>query len=239
MKRGYATYGHAIGIIMLDCHFTRIPGDMGNASTFDYPVLYKVVRGVPVEKIVTEGDARYLAPFVDAARELESCGVRAITTSCGCLALFQKVLSAAVGIPLFASTLVQVPLIHQMLGGKGKVGILAADSRILRDEHFQAVGWSQQQIPIAIASLHDCKHFPRLMDPDYEIDPMAIEGEAVAAAKALLTTEEVRALVLECTNLVPYAAAIQAAVHLPIFDIVTLTNMVHDAVVRSSYVGHL
>lgn len=240
MRKGFATYGHAIGIIMLDCAFTRIPGDMGNATTFDFPVLYNVVRGVPVEKIVNEGDANYLAPFVDAARELEANGVRAITTSCGCLALFQKELAAAVNVPLFASTLLQVPLVYQMLGRGGKVGIIAADARVLTDEHFQGVGWSSRDIPIVTASLHDCDEFPRLMEAGHEADFAQIESEAVEAARRLIASDrEVRAVVIECTNLVPYAAAIQSAIGLPVFDIVTLTNMVHNAVVRSAFAGHL
>lgn len=240
MRRGYATYGHAIGIMVLDTRFTRVPGDIGNATTFDFPVLYKVVRGVPVEKIVNERDESYLAPFIAAARELEAEGVRAITTSCGCLALYHPTLAAAVNVPLYSSTLIQVPLIHQMLGGRGKVGILAADSALLSDDHFRAVGWSMQHIPIALASMHECAEFPRLLEPGHAADFATIEAEAVAVARAFIRAEpEVRAIVIECTNLVPYAAAIQAATELPIFDIVTLTTMVHHATTRRRFEGFI
>lgn len=35
-------YGFPIGmILMLDTAFPRIPGDIGNALTWDFPVLYK------------------------------------------------------------------------------------------------------------------------------------------------------------------------------------------------------
>jgi hypothetical protein len=240
MKRGYAIYGHSIGIIMLECSFCRIPGDMGNATTFDFPILYKVVHGVPVEKVVNQRDESYLSPFISAARDLEADGVRAITTSCGCLALFHEQLSRSVKIPLFSSTLIQVPLIHQMIGGRGKIGILAADSRLLSDDHFRAVGWSMQHIPIAMASMHECEEFPKLLEGVPDVDLDKIESEAVSVSKRLLMDEpNTGAIVIECTNLVPYAFAIQEAVGLPIFDIVTLTNMVHQATVRKRFTGYL
>jgi Asp/Glu/hydantoin racemase len=240
IMRGFATYGHSIGIIMLDCVFQRIPGDIGNATTFDFPVLYRIVRGVPVEKIVNERDENYLPPFIEAARELEADGVRAITTSCGCLALYHKALVKAVKIPVFTSTLMQVPLVHQMLGGTGKVGILAADLSLLTDDLFQAVGWSMKKIPVVMVSMDSSGEFTKLHSGVSEIDFHKIESDAVAEVRKLIETEpDVRALIIECTNLVPYAAAIQRAIQLPIFDIVTLTNMVHQAAVRRRFTGYL
>ena len=41
---------------------------------------------------------------------------------------------------------------------------------------------------------------------------------------------EIGAIVLECTNMPPYRADIQAATGLPVFDITTLVRMVHDSV---------
>ena len=42
---GKAIYGAPLGILMLEARFPRIPGDMGNAATWPFPVLYRVVRG--------------------------------------------------------------------------------------------------------------------------------------------------------------------------------------------------
>jgi Asp/Glu/hydantoin racemase len=238
MKRGYATYGHNIGIIMLECSFTRLPGDMGNATTFKFPVLYHVVRGVPVEKIINERDESYLPAFVKAARALEAAGVRAITTSCGCLALYHSVLAKAVKVPVFSSTLIQVPLVYTMLGGIGKICILAADSRLLSEDHFRSVGWSMQDISIVMASMHECEEFPKLAGGYSEIDFRKIENEAISVVQKTLASEpDVRAIVIECTNLVPYASAIQEHVGLPIFDIVTLTSMMQEVTARKRFKG--
>ncbi|MEL7632233.1 MULTISPECIES: hypothetical protein [Sporomusa] len=37
----------------------------------------------------------------------------------------------------------------------------------------------------------------------------------------------------------PYAAAIQAAVNLPVFDFITLINFVHQAVAQKPYYGFM
>jgi len=243
-KKRQAIYGHSIGIIMLDCLFPRMPGDIGNASTFDFPVLYRVVREVAHQKIVDERDERFLEPFISAARELEMEGVKAITTSCGFLSVFQQKLAQAVTVPFFASSLMQVPLVYQMLGKRGKVGILAAEAntRRLSDDHFTEVGWSMKDIPIAVATIEECEEFKRGLflegegPPDMNVSK--IEEEITEVIRKLLRDEpEVRALVIECTNIAPFTNAIQIATGLPIFDIITLTKMVHDACVRSTYYG--
>ena len=75
---GRPFYGESIGVLMLDSQFPRIPGDVGNATTFNFPVRYKVVRGASPSRVVLDRDPSLLAPFVEAAQELASEGVRAI-----------------------------------------------------------------------------------------------------------------------------------------------------------------
>jgi hypothetical protein len=96
---------------MLDTHFPRIPGDMGNAGTFDFPVRYHRVDGASPDKVVRGGHQALLPSFIEGARFLEREGVRAITTNCGFLAKFQREMVAAVSIPVFTSSLMLVPLV--------------------------------------------------------------------------------------------------------------------------------
>lgn len=239
-RKSAATYGHSIGIIMLDCTFQRIPGDIGNATTFPFPVQYKVVHGVPVNKIVNERDETYLPPFIEAAKELEAGGVRAITTSCGCLAYYHRILANSVRIPVFTSTLLQVPLVHEMLGDNAKVGILAADSSLLTDDLFKGVGWSIKDIPVTVISMNSSSELVRFHADDPNIDFEIIREDVVNSVKKCIDIDpDIRALVIECSNLVPYAADIQDAIQIPIFDIVTLVNMVHQATVRKGFNGYL
>ena len=45
-RRGARNYGIAVGILQLDCSLPFIPGDVDNADTYDFPVIYKVVPGL-------------------------------------------------------------------------------------------------------------------------------------------------------------------------------------------------
>jgi len=112
LRGGYTNYGETIGILMLHTKFPRPRGDIGNALSYDFPVRYKIVRGAHATKIMgDEPDPTLLEPFMEAARELVVAdGVKAITTSCGFLAPFQKQLAVAVNIPVFASSLIQAAI---------------------------------------------------------------------------------------------------------------------------------
>ena len=93
-KGGKAIYGAPLGILMLDAKFPRIPGDMGNATTWPFPVLYKVVRGASPERVVLNGATGLLDAFLEAATDLVAQGAEAITTNCGFLSIFQHELAA-------------------------------------------------------------------------------------------------------------------------------------------------
>ena len=52
VRGGKAIYGASVGILMLEAQFPRIPGDMGNATTWDFPVHYRVVRDASPDRVV-------------------------------------------------------------------------------------------------------------------------------------------------------------------------------------------
>ena len=56
-RGGKTLYGAPLGILMLEANFPRIPGDMGNGTTWPFPVLYRVVSGASPEKVVLKGAA--------------------------------------------------------------------------------------------------------------------------------------------------------------------------------------
>jgi Asp/Glu/hydantoin racemase len=217
----------------MDTTFVRIRGDIGNAETWDFPVCYKVVKGASFDRVVVKGDPRLVQPFVKAAQDLEAMGVKAITTSCGFLSLFQRELTDAVSIPVFTSSLLQVPLVFRMLERDQKVGIITAHSPSLTDRHLTAVG--ARDIPHVIIGMEGQPEFCRIISGD-SYDPLKIESESVNVAKQLLRDHpEVGGIVLECTNMSPYAKAIQEETGSPVFDIVTLTELVHSSLVKKDY----
>jgi Asp/Glu/hydantoin racemase len=238
---GYNTYGFSIGILMNESTFPRIPGDLGNATTFDFPVRLKVVRGAWYDRVVVQGDQKLLEPFLLAAKELEAEGVKAITTNCGFLAMFQKQLAAAVNVPVFTSSLMLVPLVHRMLSPEQAVGIMTVNSAALTDRHFDGAGWSREEIPAVIAGLENEKIFTRVFAEDLQaLNFDAMAKDMVTVAKRMVSEHpEVGAIVFECTNMAPYVHEVQEAVGLPIFDIQTLIRMVYGTLHQQPYVGHM
>lgn len=231
VRGGQNIFGFSVGILMLDTHFPRIPGDMGNAATFDFPVLYHRVSGASPERVVRLGQRELLPAFIEGARALEREGVRAVTTNCGFLAMFQSEVAAAVSIPVFTSSLMLVPLVHRMLPPGQAVGIMTVDASSLRPDHFAGAGITKD-VPTVIAGLEAEKEFTRVMlDNQMELDVDIARQEHLTVSRRMVEAHpEIGAIVLECTNMPPYRADIQAATGRPVFDITTLVRMVHDAV---------
>lgn len=230
VRGGFNQYGFTVGILMLDTRFPRIPGDMGNAATFPFPVRYQRVPGADPDLVVRRGAAALLPAFVAGARALASEGVGAITTNCGFLAKFQREMAAAVAVPVFTSSLLLVPLVHRLLPAGRRVGIMTVNGASLGPEHLQGAGITPD-IPIAVAGLEGEKEFTRvLLDDEMELDVDAARAEHVAVARRLIAGHpDVGAIVLECTNMPPYTADVQRETGLPVFDIVSLVTMVHGA----------
>jgi Asp/Glu/hydantoin racemase len=228
-----------IGILLLDARFPRPPGDIAYARTFDFPVLYRVVKQATPSRVVEEAAAGLVDAFCDAARALEADGVRAICTSCGFLALHQAALASAVSVPVFTSSLLQIPMLLAALPSDRKVGVLTISEHSLTPAHFAAVGVPSLD-RVVIAGLEQATALYRpIMDNCGPLDVSAAADQVVAAARTLAETHpEVAALVLECTNLPPYAAQIQQATNLPVWDAITLVNWVYAAVYQRDSSKH-
>jgi hypothetical protein len=238
-RGGRSIYGEAIGILLLDTKFPRVPGDIGNASTFDFPVRIRMIPGATPQRIVLEGDESILPEFVKAGKELEAAGVRAITTSCGYLTTFQEALINAVNIPVFTSSLLQVPMVSRMMRRGKKVGILTIDSRRLNETCLKAAGITNE--PIVIMGSEEVPDFYNTYPRGaLEIDPEKVEKAVIEMVKKLLQkAPDVGAIVCEAINYAPYAAGVQEATGLPWFDIIDLTKLVYNAVVKKRYIGFL
>jgi len=229
VRGGFNQYGFTVGILMLDTRFPRIPGDMGNAATFPFPVRYHRVTGASPDLVVRRGAEGLLPAFVEGARALEREGVGAVTTNCGFLVKYQREMAAAVTIPVFTSSLLLVPLVHRMLPAGKRVGIMTVNSTSLGPEHLAGAGIAPDT-PLAVAGLEGEKEFTRvLLGDEMELDPELAREEHVRVARRLVSEHpDIGAIVLECTNMPPYTADIQRETGRPVFDITTLVRMAHD-----------
>jgi hypothetical protein len=235
-RGGKGIYGARVGILMLETRFPRIPGDMGNAETWPFPVLYKVVPGASPRRVVCDKAAGLLDAFLAAAEELVRIGADGITTTCGFLSLCQRELAAHVGVPVATSSLMQIPLIERMLPPGKRVGVLTVSAANLSQQHLLAAG-ADPATPIV--GTDGGSEFTRVMIDDEErLDVAAAERDILAAGDQLVEQHEgIGAIVLECTNMVPYAWALSRRLRLPVFSIRSFVTWFHAGLVPRDF-GH-
>ena len=224
---GKAIYGAPLGILMLEARFPRIPGDMGNGTTWPFPVLFRVVRGADPERVVLQGARGLLPDFIAAARDLVDLGAEAITTNCGFLSLFQRELAEAVNVPVATSSLMQVPWVQATLPPGQRVGVITVSRGSLTEAHLDAAGVPRD---VPVAGTENGREFFRVLirAEKTDMDVALAEADIIAAGRDLVARHpEVGAIVLECTNMPPYAAALREAVGLPVYDIYSMITWFH------------
>lgn len=218
-RGGKQIYGAPIGILMLEARFPRIPGDMGNAGTWPFPVLYRVVDGASPDVVVRKGAPGMLDPFIDAGRDLIRQGAEAITTNCGFLALFQAELSAALEVPVATSALMQVPMVQALLPPGKRVGLITISAASMTPQHLVGAG-CPADLPV-IGTDAGTTFTRSILGNELELDVEASRQDLVAAAREMMTRHpDIGAIVLECTNMPPYQADVQAAIGVPVFSMV-------------------
>ena len=204
-----------LGVLMLDTQFPRPEGDIGHPSAFGVPTQRCIVKGAWPDKIVQSGaglrKGRVVTPMLQLVRRLAHDGAKAITTSCGFLVLLQKEMQAAVKIPVVTSSLLQLPA---LLGLNAKVGVLTISSSKLGVEHLRAAGVPRERLVDVVIQGVDAKSefATAILGNRATMDLDRAGAEVVAAAVALKKREpSIECVVLECTNMPPYRAAIEAA----------------------------
>lgn len=212
--------GGPVGVIMMNTHFPRLPGDIGNPDTFAGRVLYRRVDGARVATVVRpEHIPDALADdLIAAARALEADGARAIATSCGFLSTMQERLQAAVSVPVLSSSLVLVPLLRSACGPRGRIGVLTFDARALTASHFGAA-WDPDLIIEGMETAREL--YPAIREDRTTLDPVLAESDVAMATRRLLARAGGRldVVILECTNLGPYIPRIRAEAQAPVFDL--------------------
>lgn len=230
--------GVTIGILILDASYPRIPGNVGNATSFGFPVRYELVPGATISRLIEDRDPTLRDEFIAAARRLEAAGVEAITGACGFMAIFQPEVAAAVQVPVFLSSLQQLPFIYSLTGAP--TGVITANARQLSPDHFAQAGVGPE-VPRFVRGLEAQPEFrSSVLEESGALDDELVELEVTAVARELCATHpEIRAILLECSDLPPFAGAVQLAVGRPVFDYVTMIEYVQRALRPPRYEGYL
>lgn len=218
-----------IGLLMLDSQFPRIPGDMGNPATWDIPMIWKTVDAALPSRIVADDPREFLEKFIEAGHQLVADGACGITTSCGFLSLYQDDMRAALDVPVATSSLMQVPMINATLPHGRHCGILTISETHLSPAHLAAA-----RVPdgTPVGGVDPSSEFARkILGNATTLDTVQACEDCVSAAQELCAKDpDIGALVLECTNMTPYAAEIAQTCRRPVYTIVNFITWFHAGI---------
>ena len=231
-------YGYCVGILMLDVKQPFVPGDVGNATSYDYPVLYQTVPGAHPPRVM-RGDPELNDAVVEAARELEAQGVKGISSDCGFFVTFQDLVRDSVDVPVFMSSLLELPLISTFLGRDKAIGVLTANSTALGNQVLALSGIEPER-ELVIRGMQDNAHwYAAFKDPAEKVDTDIIEREMVQTALEMkASSPHIGAFLLECSMMPPYARAVQEATGLPVYDFMSLINYFQCGTHQQPYQGY-
>lgn len=235
LKGGTRYYDTPVGVLCLDSLFPKPRGHLRNPLTFGFPVVTRVITGVDVPRLLFNPTPELLEPFVQAARELEADGVRAVTGSCGFMARFQGQIARELKVPVLLSSLVQLPLLRLLHGENAVIGVLTASAAALTPELFAACASSRDAV--RIQGMDEQPEFREtiLENKRHDFDLDRLEQEIVGTAKAFAQTQALDALLLECTDLSAFAEPVQKATGIPVYDICGLVEYAAHAVCRRKW----
>lgn len=197
-----------------------MPGNSTNLQSYPFPVKLVEVIGANAETVALHPSQKLLQDMIELSRKLVAEeGIRAITTSCGFNAIFQKSLAEAVDVPVFSSALLQIPFAQQVAGQNRAVGVITANGSLLSQEHLRACGVTDE-MNVIVTGLENAPEWSKIFNqPDTPFDMEAVSQEILGVArKSVQEHPEIGAIVLECTDLPPYAARIRRELNLPVFD---------------------
>jgi aspartate/glutamate racemase len=238
VRPGAVASGYPIGMLCAQWNIPFVPGDLNHAATFDFPMRYVEVGGLIGADVLRGDGEKFTELMVSAAKNLEAEGVRAITSNCGFMAVYQEVVAASVDVPVFLSSLLQLNLVTPMLGANRRVGVLTANAAGVTPELFAHVGFRDLD-RIVVQGMEEFDHFREvILDEVGHMQPARFAAEIIEGARRLQAgAPDIGAIVLECSDLPAYSAAIREVTGLPVFDWASFIDYVHHAVVPRSYTG--
>ena len=240
ITKGQFISGHTVGILVQDVHYPLLPGNVVNGYTYDFPMRFQVVPGANQARMHV-GDQTLIPDLVTTAKLLEKEGCRVISAACGYFGHFQKSVADQVDIPVYLSSIIQIPWISVALKSSQKIGILCADQKNLTQEVFVACGVPDEIYErCCIVGAGDMPEFSALLERRGHFDNKILRQELIDLTKNLLKNEpNIGAILLECSDMPPYAAAIQREVALPVYDYITMIKYIHSVVAQRPFYGFM
>ena len=244
---GHPYQGYSVGIMKFEGkRYPMLAGDVGNATSYPFPVLIREIPGVnnnpyPPVKDDKGNFTEVVQKCINAAKKLEQDGVRSIAMCCGFFSLIQPIIAAAVNIPVLTSPIIMIPVIQQMLKPHQCVVVVTASKKLLSEAFFTSVGVNIDN-RLVVAGLDNCASFNSMYfgGTATTIESDDLRDEVVnVVSDAQKMQPDIGAVLLECTGLPPFAASIQEKTRLPVFDFIACIQWMHSAVVAKTYTGYI
>ena len=227
-REGAEVYGARIGLLHVPCRIPFAPGGVGHLATYGYPVLMRTLD-CPGDDLA---GADVQTAAVDAARWLERQGVVGISSDCGTLIHHQRAVADVVSVPVALSPLLLLPFVLASVARSARVGVIAAVSTNVDDRQLALAGVTEpERQRLVIAGMEQQPAFrSAILEESGALDTEAVAREATTVAQELVArAPDVRALLFDCSDLPPYAEAVQAGTGRPVFDFITMIDHVARA----------
>jgi len=240
MMKGQNIAGYSVGIVYLDdVWYPLIPGNVVNACTYDFPVRMMAVPNLDNQRLF-RADPTIADDLVAVAKHLvEKEGCRAICSACGFFGNFHKLVADSVDVPVALSSLVQAPWIKATLKKNQKIGVLTANAGSVTPSLLENCGIENPEYLVFKDTLQT-KEFSAVVTMAGKFDNAIAKSEVVQCAREMVAENpDIGAILLECSDMPPYASYIQCEVGLPVFDFITLIRWLHNATAQRPYQGFI
>lgn len=237
---GRGADGTSLGIIELTVNIPFIPGNINNASTFDFPVRYESLGEIDPHWVVSnDPHPEVIKRSIEAGRRLQHRGCRAVMGNCGFFGNYQPFVAAELDVPFFGSSLMQIPMMLAAMGEDQIVGVLTANGPALEEAPaLEYCGVAGRDRLVIYGMEQEPEFSGNLLSTTGRLSPKMIEEELVAKAVQMVDEHpNIGAICLECSELPPHAHAIQNAVRRPMWGFTTMADWIHAGLVRHPYTG--
>lgn len=230
--------GYPVGIVYIEnVNYPLIPGNVVNACTYDFPVRMKAVPNLTNDRLFNN-DPTIVDDIIETARSMvENDGVRAICSACGFFGNYQQQVRAALDVPVAMSSLVQLPWIQSLIRPDQKIGILTANKASMTENLLKACGATRTD-NLVIKDALKTDEFAAVVDMRGCFDNTVAAREITDLAEELVAEhDDLGAILLECSDMPPYASLVQEVTQLPVFDFITLIKWLRSGVAQKPYSG--
>lgn len=206
-----------VSVLQLDTQFPRVPGDVASADSYTGELEIIRIPNASVSKIVTHLPHQIdITPFEKA---IESASGDVIVTSCGFLSFWQNHLEKLTQKPFISSALTAFKTLSEQFAPE-EVLTLTFDDESLTPEHFG----SYSAYATNSIGLPHSMHLRRVISENRKsLDVNLAQQELIEFISSKRRPHH-KHMVLECTNLPPYAKALRDATGLGITHILSCVD---------------